>query len=315
MIIDFSSHIITKEVEKKLSTMEKFRRIQANFETKSSDPENRLRLMDKYKIDKQVLTQSTPVLEGLAADEASEICRISNDVIGKLCRDYPDRFIAFAVVSLLDVRTAVKELDRAVNQYGCRGVTVGTNDGGKGLDHPENGPFFEKVYQHDLPVFLHPMDWHSYPLVEEDPAVMRLFGWPFDTTQAIMRLLMSGTMERHPTLKIVTHHLGGGMFPFYSNRFNIKFPNLRKKMAKPFSESLSRIYADTAVDGTAAALPCGHAFFGTERMLFGTDYPFAPEDGEVYLRENLAIIKEMKLPEEDKAKILGGNAERLLKLK
>ena len=314
MIIDFSSHIITREVEKKLSSMEQFRRIQVNFESKSSDPENRIKLMEKYGIDKQVLTQSTPVLEGLNADEASEICQLSNDVIGKICKSYPDRFIPFAVVSLLDVKKAVKEVDRAVNQWGCRGVTVGTNHGNRGLDHPENAPFYEKVSENDLPVFLHPMNWHSYPLVEEDPAFMRLFGWPFDTTQAIMRLLMSGTMERHPALKIVTHHLGGGMFPFYSNRFNIKFPNLRKQMKKPLSESLERIYADTAVDGTAAALPCGHAFFGTERMLFGTDFPFSPEDGEVYLRENLAIVKEMDLPEEDKAKILGGNAKKLLKL-
>jgi len=314
MIIDFSSHIITREVEKKLSSMEQFRRIQVNFESKSSDPENRIKLMEKYGIDKQVLTQSTPVLEGLKADEASEICQLSNDVIGKICKTYPDRFIPFAVVSLLDVKKAANELDRAVNQWGCRGVTVGTNHGGKGLDHPDNAPFYEKVCEYDLPVFLHPMDWVAYPLIGEDPAVMRLFGWPFDTTQAIMRLLMSGTMERHNTLKIVTHHLGGGMFPFYSNRFNIKFPNLRKQMKKPLSESLERIYADTAVDGTAAALPCGHAFFGTDRMLFGTDFPFSPEDGEVYLRENLAIVKEMDLPEQDKAKILGGNAQRLLKL-
>ena len=85
-------------------------------------------------------------------------------------------------------------------------------------------------------------------------------------------------------------------------------------MAKPLSESLERIFADTAVDGTAAALPCGHAFFGTERMLFGTDFPFSPEEGEVYLRENLTIVKEMALPEEEKAKILGGNAQKLLKL-
>jgi aminocarboxymuconate-semialdehyde decarboxylase len=104
------------------------------------------------------------------------------------------------------------------------------------------------------------------------------------------------------------------MFPFYHNRFNIKFPNLKSKLKRPVSESLARIYGDTAVDGTAAALPCGHAFFGTERMLFGTDYPFSPEKGEVYLRDNLRIVKEMDLPQEDKDKILGGNAIKLLKL-
>jgi predicted TIM-barrel fold metal-dependent hydrolase len=58
--------------------------------------------------------------------------------------------------------------------------------------------------------------------VDDDPAIMRLFGWPFDTTQAFLRLVVSGTMERFPTLKIVTHRLGGGMMPFYGNRFLIK---------------------------------------------------------------------------------------------
>jgi predicted TIM-barrel fold metal-dependent hydrolase len=314
MIIDFASHIIVNEVEEMLASKGDFQLIRKNFESESSDPVKRIALMDKYGIDMQVLTQSTPVLEGLSAGEAAEVCRISNDAIGKICLAHPDRYVPFAVTTLLDVKEAVRELDRAVHQWGCRGVTIGTNHNNKGLDDPLFHPFFEKVCEHDIPVFLHPMAWRSYPLVDDDPAIMRLFGWPFDTTQAILRLVVSGTMEHFPTLKIVTHHLGGGMFPFYSNRFMIKLANLKKKLKRPVVESLERIYGDTAVDGTAAALPCGHAFFGTERMLFGTDYPFSPERGEVYLRENLRIVKEMNLPEADKAKILGGNARTLLKL-
>jgi len=314
MIIDFSSHMITREVEEKLSSKNNFQRLQKNFASETSDPGERIKVMEKYGIDMQVLTQTTPILVGLKAEEAAEVCRISNDAIGKVCRSYPDKFIPFAVVSLLDVKQAVYELDRAVNEWGCRGVTIGTNHNNKGVDDLENGPFYEKACEYDIPVFLHPMNWTSYNLVDEDPAVMRLFGWPFDTTIALLRLIVSGTMERYPTLKVVTHHLGGGMFPFLSNRFNIKFEKLKKEMKKPLSESLERIYGDTAVDGTAAALPCGHAFFGTERMLFGTDYPFSPEKGEVYLRENLAIVKDWDLPEEDKAKILGQNAMKLLKL-
>jgi predicted TIM-barrel fold metal-dependent hydrolase len=314
VIIDFSSHMITREVEEKLASGKHFMRLKKNFVSESSDPGKRIALMEKYGIDMQVLTQTTPVLEGLSMAEASEICKISNDALGKIALAYPERFIPFAVVSLLDVKGALRELDRAVGQWGCRGVTIGTNHDNLGLDDPRNFLFFEKVSELDLPVFLHPMAWHSYDLVEEDPAVMRLFGWPFDTTLAVLRLVVSGTMERFPALKIVTHHLGGGMFPFYSNRFNIKLPNLRHTLKRPVSESLERIYGDTAVDGTAAALPCGHAFFGTRRMLFGTDYPFSPENGEVYLRENLRIVKEMDLPEQDKARILGGNAKELLKL-
>jgi aminocarboxymuconate-semialdehyde decarboxylase len=314
MIINFSSHMITREVEEELSSRENFQRLQKNFASESSDPGERIKVMEKYGIDMQVLTQTTPILVGLSAEEAAQVCRISNDAIGEVCRSYPDKFVPFAVVSLLGVKQAVHELDRAMNEWGCRGVTIGTNHNNKGVDDPENDPFYEKVCEYDIPVFLHPMNWGSYNLVDEDPAVMRLFGWPFDTTIALLRLLVSGTMERHPTLKVVTHHLGGGMFPFFSNRFNIKFEKLKREMKKPLSESLQRVYGDTAVDGTAAALPCGHAFFGTERMLFGTDYPFSPEKGEVYLRENLAIIKDWNLPEEDKKKILGENAKKLLKL-
>ncbi|RJR32218.1 MAG: amidohydrolase [Desulfobacteraceae bacterium] len=314
MIIDFSSHIILREAEEKLSSRKDFLLIKKNFETETSDPEKRIAQMKKYGIDMQVLTQSTPVLEGLDAADAADICRISNDAIGAICRSYPERFIPFAVVTLQDVGAAVKELERAVGEWDCRGVTIGTNSENLGLDNPRFYPFYEAVERHDIPLFLHPMIWHSYELVEEDPAVMRLFGWPFDTTQAILRLVLSGTMERFERLTIVTHHLGGGMFPFYSNRFNVKFSNLKKNLKKPVEQSFSRIYGDTAVDGTAAALPCGHAFFGTERMLFGTDYPFSPEQGELYLRENLRIVKEMNLPQEEKDKILGGNAKRLLKL-
>ena len=314
MIIDFSSHLIVNEVEALLASQGDFQLIQKNFDSESSDPVKRIAMMDRYGIDMQVLTQSAPVLEGLSAAEAAEVCRISNDAIGQIARAYPDRFIPFAIATLLHVDEAVRELDRTVREWGCRGVTIGTNQDNKGLDDPMFHPFFEKVCQLDIPVFLHPMDWRSYPLVDDDPAIMRLFGWPFDTTQAFLRLVVSGTMERFPTLKIVTHHLGGGMMPFYHHRFLLKLANLKKILRRPVAESLERFYGDTAVDGTAAALPCGHAFFGTERMLFGTDYPFSPEQGEWYLRENLRIVKEMALPEADKAKILGTNAQRLLKL-
>lgn len=314
MVIDFSSHIITREVEKLLSSNKYFQGIRRSIAGESSDPEKRIELMEKFGIDMQVLTQTPPVIVGLDAEEAAEVCRTSNDAIGRICQSYPETFIPFAFISLLDVKEAVRELDRAVNKWGCPGVIVGSNHDNKGLDDPENGPFFEKVCELDIPVFVHPIQWKSYNLVEEDFAVMRLFGWPFDTTIAILRLIVSGTMERYPTLRIVGHHLGGGMFPFFSNRFNIKLPNLKHVLKKPVSESLRRIYGDTAVDGTAAALPCGHAFFGTERMLFGTDYPFSPENGEVYLRENLAIVKSMDLPEGEKDMILGGNAKKLLGL-
>ncbi len=119
-------------------------------------------------------------------------------------------------------------------------------------------------------------------------------------------------MERFPTLKVVTHHLGGGMLPFYSGRFNVKLPNLKKNLKKPVSESFSRIYGDTAVDGTAAALPCGHAFFGTERMLFGTDYPQEIREGG-QIASFVKEIRNLPLSQKQINGILSENGKKLLK--
>ena len=107
MIIDIASHIVTWEVEEALAKKKDFKLIRKNFTEDNSNPEHRIALMEKYGIDMQVLTQTTPVLQGLEADEADEICRMSNDAIGRIARQYPDRFIPFSVVSLLKVDAAI----------------------------------------------------------------------------------------------------------------------------------------------------------------------------------------------------------------
>jgi predicted TIM-barrel fold metal-dependent hydrolase len=161
MIIDSSSHLIVSEVEAMLAYRGDFQLIQKNFDSVSSDPVKWIALMDRYGIDTQVLTQSTPVLEGLNAAEAAEVCRISNDAIGQIARAYPDRFVPFAVATLLDVDEAIRELERAVCEWGCRGVTIDTNHNNQRLDDPLFHPFFEKVCELDIPVILHPMAWCS----------------------------------------------------------------------------------------------------------------------------------------------------------
>jgi predicted TIM-barrel fold metal-dependent hydrolase len=92
-----------------------------------------LRLMDKYRIDVQALSQTTPALLGFSADEAAEICQLSNDDNYALCKAYPERFMNICIFSLLDVKKAMKELERSVNELDCRGVTIATNQSGKGL--------------------------------------------------------------------------------------------------------------------------------------------------------------------------------------
>ena len=280
----------------------------------NADPEVRLSVMDRYGIAVQALSLTTEVLDGFDAEEAAEICRLSNNGNYALCKAHPDRFVNICAISLLDLKSAINELDRSINELDCRAVIVSTNQNGKGLDSPEYFPFYEKLAEHDLPLLLHPTYWKSYPLVEEKEwHLMSRFGWPFDTTQAVWRLIFGGVLDRFPSLKIVMHHLGA-MFPYFAGRIRlglVKMGRLPEEMSKYWSN----IYGDSALSGgPVEAYACGYAFFGPDRVVYGSDYPFGPEAGEYFVKANLAGLTSLNITAEDMKKILGGNAKRLLKI-
>lgn len=317
MIIDIFCHHISKSVGKIMERAKYYGEgKEFPYPVQNADPEVRLGLMDKYGVHVQALSQTTPVLLGFGAEDAAEICRRSNTDNYALCKGYPNRFVNICIISLLDMKSAMKELDRSINELDCRGVTISANQNGRGLDSPEYFPFYEKVVEHDLPVLIHPTHWESYPLVDMDKGwrMMHLFGWPFDTTQAVWRLIFGGVIDRFPSMKIVTHHLGA-MIPYFSRRIEQNFNKfLKDKLPRHISEYWGNIYGDTATDGTVAAYPCGYAFFGPDRMMYGSDYPFGAEAGEDFIRSNLESLKSMDIPSTDKEKILGENAKKLLKI-
>jgi len=318
VIIDIFCHHISKSVGKLLNKAKYYGEgKEFPYPPQNADAEVRLGLMEKYGIDIQALSQTAPVLLGFGADDAAEICRLSNNDNYALCQAYPDRFVNICIISLLDMKSGMKELERSINELDCRGVTIASNQNGKGLDSAEYFPFYEKLVENDLPLLIHPTHWESYPLVDMDSGwrMMHVFGWPFDTTQAVWRLIFGGVIDRYPSLKIVTHHCGT-MFPYFARRIEQNFNAfLRDKLPRHISEYWGNIYGDTALDGTVAAYPCGYAFLGPDRMMYGSDYPFGAEAGEDFVRENLAGVKAMNIPVEDMRKILGENAQKLLKIK
>jgi len=311
MVIDIFPHLISERVLNFLKSRKEFRFKPA---PDNADMDARLALMDRYGIDIQALSPTTPILVGLNPVDAAEVCKMSNDDNAVFCRAHPDRFVNICMVSLLDVDRAITELERSVNELDCRGVTIASNQNGKGLDSPEYFPFYEKVVAHDLPILIHPIDWERYPLVvgEGSFEMMGMFGWPFDTTQAVWRLICNGVFDRFSSLKIVMHHLGA-MFPYFAGRMKTAAP-LMSSLDRPFEDYWSNIYGDTAVSQTAAALPCGYAFFGAERMVFGTDYPFGPENGLAYIRDHLEAVRELDIPDHEREMILAGNAKKLLRI-
>ena len=317
MVIDVFCHHISKSVGKILEKGKYYGEgKEFPYPPQNADPEVRLALMDKYGIDIQALSQTTPVLLGLSPEEAAEVCRLSNDDNYALCKAYPARFVNICIISLLDMDSAMQELERSINELDCRGVTVSSSQNGKGLDSPEYFPFYEKIVEYDLPILIHGTHWECSPLMDMDNAwrFLHVFGWDYDSTQAVWRLIFGGVIDRFPSLRIVTHHLGN-YIPFFVRRIEQNFNKfLSDKLPRHISEYWGNIYGDTAVDGTAGAFACGYAFFGSERMMYGSDYPFGAEAGEDFVRENLAGVKAMYIPPKEKEKIFGGNAKKLLKI-
>jgi uncharacterized protein len=319
MIIDIYTHYISRSVGQLVGKAKLFGDGKStSYSMHYTDNEVRLGHMEKYGIDKQALSQSTPVLLGFGPEDAAEICRRSNDDNYDLCRAYPGRFVNICMFSLLDIKSALQELSRSVNELDCRGVTLSSNQDGKGLDSPDFFPFYEKVAEYDLPILIHPTHWKGYPLVEDENGwdMMSVFGWPFDTTQAVWRLIFGGVIDRFPTLKILMHHLGA-MFPYFVGRIETTFNRkLKEKLPRPIDRYWNNIYGDTALSGSGnrAAFACGYDFFGPDRTVFGSDYPFGPEGGEKFIRGNLEGVRSMNIPPEDMKKVLWENARKLLKI-
>lgn len=317
MIIDIFNHHISESVGKMMERASYYGEgKEFPYPPQNADPESRLAIMDKYGIDIQAISQTTPVLLGLNDEDAVEVCRLSNQDNYALCKAYPDKFVNICIFHLPDMKSTMDELDRAINELDCRGVTISSNQNGRGLDDPEFFPFYEKVVEHDLPVLIHGTHWDCSPLMDMENSwrFLHVFGWDYDGTQALWRLIFGGVIDRFPTIKIVTHHLGN-YFPFFVSRIEKNFEwMLQDKIPRHISEYFGNIYGDTAVDGTPGAFPCGYAFFGADRMIYGSDYPFGPEAGEDFIRTNLAGVKAMAIPDPEKRKILGENAKQMLKI-
>ena len=322
MIVDTYSHHISPTnieiIEKERGTRQapdKEATRQFPCPIENADPEARLRILNKYGINVQAVCLTMETLDGFDTETAAEICTRANNDNYALCKAHPDRFVNICAISLLDMKKAMHELDRCINELDCRAVTVATNQRGNGLDSVEYFPFYEKISKHDLPLFLHPCNWQSYPLADESQWMfMSRFGWPFDSTLAVWRLIFGGVFDRYPALKIVMHHLGA-MYPYFAGRIDSGMVALRKKLPRDFSEYWKNIYADSALSaGPPEAYACGYAFLGPDHVMYGTDYPFGPEAGERFVRGNLEGLTSLKIPSADMDKILGGNAKKLLKI-
>jgi predicted TIM-barrel fold metal-dependent hydrolase len=291
------------------------------------DLDERFREMDRFGDYREIISLPNPPIEDLATGPVGlELARIGNDAMAELCARHPERFPSFvAAVSMTDVEGSVKEARRAVKDLGAAGIQIFTNIAGKPLDDGAFEPIFATMAELDQPIWLHPArtaDMSDYAAEKKSRFEMWwCFGWPYETSVAMVRMVFNGLLDRYPKLKIVTHHLGG-MIPYYDGRIgpgmqvlgsrtsDEDYSKVLPSLKRPHLDYLHDFYGDTALFGGGIhAVRCGLEFFGSDHVVFATDTPLGP------IAPTIEVIKRLEIPESDRRKIFAGNAERLINKK
>lgn len=293
--------------------------------TKLHDLDERFREMDAYGDYRQIISLPVPPIDNYSGPElAPTLARIANDSMAELCARHPDRFATFvAAVSMHDIEETLLELHRAIDDLGARGIQLYSNIAGRPLDTPGFLPVFDAMAAYDLPIWLHPMrdaDSTDYSTEEKSRYEMWwAYGWPYETSVAMTRLVFAGLFDRCPNIKIVTHHLGG-MIPYFEGRADAglqvlgsrttdeDYSGVLSALKKPHREYFRMFYGDTAMFGGFHGTKCGLEYFGADRVVFATDAPMAS------IPDTLAVIDRLELAPDDLAKICSGNAGKLMNM-
>lgn len=274
----------------------------------------RLREMDAAGVDVQVLSHAPPGLQKVPAAAAPDVARRANDRLAEMVAAHPTRFAAFASLPTAVPDLAARELERAVRELGFKGAMVHGPTDGLFLDEERFWPILERAEALDVPLYLHP----ALPMAEVRQAYMGKYaqshptfvtaawGFTIETGTHAMRLVLSGALEAFPRLQFILGHLGEAI-PFLMARIDEALSRdtptktFRKLFTDHFHVTTSGFFSDPA-------LACCIQEMGVDRVLFSIDWPFVEN------APGVNWLRRFDMNEDDKAKIFGGNAKRLLKL-
>lgn len=324
MKIDFHNHYFPEEylkhLEKKGTKIEFIKNQQGrlmvkvfNYTIPLLSPEEQIGIMGQLGVDMQVLSLPIPSIYLTEPQDAIESAMIINNCYAQLCQQYPERFKSFACIPLNAGDKALKELDRAMNELRMNGVFLSTSINGKPLNSSEFIPFFEEINRLKVPVLLHPVPpTGAEALYSQEYYLMILVGFPFETTLAATRMVISGIFERFRDIKLILSHMGGAI-PYLFERIDYGYNVLdpcRIDISQLPSEYFKKFYYETALSYHLPSMICGYQSVGADHILLGSDYPFVPTD---LGKKSVSIIEMLGLSPEEKDKIYQGNAQKILK--
>jgi predicted TIM-barrel fold metal-dependent hydrolase len=274
---------------------------------KHMDVAAKLADMNANGIDCTALSVNDPGPEWFG-NEGPAVSRLMNSFVARIVDQHPSRFLGLCVLPLQDMAASLTELERCVGELGMKGILLYTNLVGRFPDEPQFRPLFARAVELNLPILLHPAKPVTTEVVKGYEMTSSL-GNMFDDTIALTRIIMSGLLDRYPSLKLVCPHLGGTL-PYIIGRLDHQTQVLKrgpKYLTRKPSEYLKQVWIDV-VSPLPAALRFCYDMFGPDRLLFASDHPWVDP------RLILDGVKSLKLPPQDQARILGENARRLFSL-
>jgi predicted TIM-barrel fold metal-dependent hydrolase len=277
--------------------------------------ELRLKEMDEAGIDMQILSHGAPSAQKLSGPDAVEVTRRANDRLHAVVAANPKRFAAFAALPTIDPKASADELERTT-KLGFKGAMIHGLANGVFLDDKRFWPIYERAQALDVPIYLHPsvpmpavMEAYYQDYAKDFPMVVRAaWGYTVETATQAIRLVLSGAFDAYPRLKIVLGHLGETL-PFLVWRVDQALA--RPGAAKPMSFRdifCGHFYITTSGNFSNPALLCCVMEMGIDRILFAVDWPFVANKPAVQWMETVPLC------DEDRIKILSGNAQKLFRL-
>jgi uncharacterized protein len=280
--------------------------------------QTRIADMDASGITVQVLSVAGPGADLVSGAAGIALARAYNDALAEAVAQYPTRYRGFAHLPMLAPEAAADELERAVKDLHFHGVLVNGATDGRFLDDPSFDPILERAAALDLPIYLHPgipveavrnAYFDRLPGNFSFTMALSAWGWHADTAIHVLRLILSGALDRHPGLKIVIGHMGEAL-PFMLDRIDETTANEAKaRLQRSVKQTiLDQVWITTAGFFNLAPFMAALVTFGADRIMFSVDYPFASN------ARARAFLDALPVSSADREKIAHGNADRLLKL-
>ncbi len=279
----------------------------------------RLRYMDRNRIDVQVLSMTSPVSALVPATEQVRICRQANDITRQHMDEYPGRFMGFATLPMADPAAAADELERCVKELGFCGTMLAGRYKGRFYNEAEFFPIFERAAGLDVPVYFHPAlipmevqeayymsDAYSYVVGSE--LASAAYGWHSEVGIQVVRLILSGIFDKLPDLKVISGHWGETI-PAFLERMD----TILSRDITGLSRNVSEYYKDHVYITPSGIMSSDQLEYivklmGADHVMYAIDYPYMKPDN-VY-----EFLMESTLPDDEKELIAYGNAARILKV-